>query len=102
MMIMKLMHTPVPEVANCQFFFTNSHWKDANFSMAITRNTTTANTAAGLVATETALANLTPAVTCQFRRRTHTRPFFSSVLTKPTVCRLAWCNITLRVYLGTV
>lgn len=45
MMIMKLMQTPVPEVANCQFFFTNSHWKEANFSMAMSRNTTTANTA---------------------------------------------------------
>jgi len=45
MMIIKLMQTPVPEVANCQFFFTNSHWKEANFSMAMSRNTTTANTA---------------------------------------------------------
>lgn len=43
--IMKLMKTPVPEVANCQFFLTNSHWKEANFSMAMSRKTTTANTA---------------------------------------------------------
>ena len=45
MMIMKLIQTPVPEVANCQFFFTNSQSNDANFSMAMSRNTTTANTA---------------------------------------------------------
>ena len=45
MMITKLMQTPVPEVANCQFFFTNSQSKEANFSMAMSRNTTTANTA---------------------------------------------------------
>lgn len=45
MMIMKLMQTPVPEVANCQFFFTKYQLMEANFSIAMRRKTTTANTA---------------------------------------------------------
>lgn len=45
MMIIKLMQTPVPDVANCQFFLTKCQLKEANFSMAIRRKTTTANTA---------------------------------------------------------
>lgn len=45
MMIIKLMQTPVPEVANCQFFLTNFQLKEANFSITMRRKTTTANTA---------------------------------------------------------
>lgn len=45
MMIIKLIQTPVPDVANCQFFFTNFQLKEANFSITIRRKTTTANTA---------------------------------------------------------
>lgn len=45
MMIIKLTQTPVPEVANCQFFFTKFQLKEANFSIAMRRKTTTANTA---------------------------------------------------------
>lgn len=45
MMIMKLMQTPVPEVANCQFFLTKYQSREANCSMAMSRKTTTANTA---------------------------------------------------------
>lgn len=44
-MIIKLMQTPVPEVANCQFFFTKSQPNEANFSITMRRKTTTANTA---------------------------------------------------------
>lgn len=45
MMIMKLMQTPVPDVANCQFFLTKYQSSEANCSMAMSRKTTTANTA---------------------------------------------------------
>lgn len=45
MIIIKLMQTPVPDVANCQFFWTKSQLKEANFSIAMRRKTTTANTA---------------------------------------------------------
>lgn len=45
MMIIKLIQTPVPDVANCQYFLMKCHWKDANCSIATSRYTTTANTA---------------------------------------------------------
>jgi len=45
MMIMKLIQTPVPDVANCQYFLMKYHLKEANCSMATRRYTTTANTA---------------------------------------------------------
>lgn len=45
MMIMKFMQTPVPDVANCQFFFTKYQLREANFSIAMRRKTTTAKTA---------------------------------------------------------
>lgn len=45
MMIIKLIQTPVPDVANCQYFLIKYHWKEANCSIATKRYTTTANTA---------------------------------------------------------
>lgn len=44
-MIIKLIQTPVPDVANCQYFLMKYHLKEANCSMATSRYTTTANTA---------------------------------------------------------